>query len=433
MDMNRSSMASFLSPRAGCFLVAAFLLSYPTATLAVHGGASALSIAAALVSLCALALPSASKHPRVDTSVVVTLVALASPLAATLVSEIWYGKFVANLLDAPSRFLLAIPILLALRRVRTGALRWSDLSFALGAIAALLVLLLTPREPGSRWQSPFLDAIHFGDMALVLGALSALSLNWWKKDPLWVKALKLLALATGVFASVLTETRGGWMAIPVVALLVYLRGSHRTGVRRWLVPLSIVAALILIGASSAMVRDRIWLIWSDLVQYSHGYKDTSTGVRLQLYEAALSILREHLVFGAGPNGFADSMSALAKAGQISPLAADFGRGETHNQLLFYAANYGLIGALAGVALHVAPCVMFARYMSAPSREARRAAFMGLTFTVCFFIFGLSVETFDLKMAASFYAAVIGILGGIATSVPAAPPRNRGAATSTYGK
>lgn len=325
MDMNRSSMASFLSPRAGCFLVAAFLLSYPTATLAVHGGASTLSIAAALVSLCALALPSASKHPRVDTSVVVTLVALASPLAATLVSEIWYGKFVANLLDAPSRFLLAIPILLALRRVRTGALRWSDLSFALGAIAALLVLLLTPREPGSRWQSPFLDAIHFGDMALVLGALSALSLNWWKKDPLWVKALKLLALATGVFASVLTETRGGWMAIPVVALLVYLRGSHRTGVRRWLVPLSIVAALILIGASSAMVRDRIWLIWSDVVQYSHGYKDTSTGVRLQLYEAALSILREHLVFGAGPNGFADSMSALAKAGQISPLAADFGR------------------------------------------------------------------------------------------------------------
>jgi O-antigen ligase len=430
--MNRSTVASFFPPWAGSFFVAAFLLSYPTVTLVVHGGASAVSIAAALVGLCVLALPRASEPPRVDRIVVVTLVALASPLAATLVSEAWHGKFVASLLDAPSRFLLAIPILLALRRVRVGLLRWSDLSFALGAIAALLVLLLTPREPNSRWASPFLDAIHFGDIALVLGALSALSLNWWKKDRLPIKALKLVALATGIYASVLTETRGGWVAIPVVALLVYLRGSHRRDGRRWLVPLSIVAALILIGATSHMVRDRVWLIWSDLVQYSHGYKDTSTGVRLQLYEAAFSILREHLVFGAGPNGFADSMAAFAKAGQVSPLAADYGRGETHNQLLFYAANYGMIGALAGLALHVAPCIMFARYMNAPTREARCAAFMGLTFTVCFFIFGLSVETFDLKMAASFYAAVIGILGAIATSAPAVLAGNRGAASSTCG-
>ena len=35
--------------------------------------------------------------------------------------------------------------------------------------------------------------------------------------------------------------------------------------------------------------------------------------------------------------------------------------------------------------------------------------MGLTFVVCFWIFGLSVETFDLKMTVSFYATVVGIL------------------------
>lgn len=421
-------MSLFLS-RAGNVLAAALLVSYPAVTLVIHGGASALSMAGAVVSLCVLALPTESQVSRIDRVVVVMFVALASPLVATLVSEIWYGRFVANLLDAPSRFLLAIPILLAVRRLDRDTLRWSDLSFAFGAISALMVLLLTHDGGGARLAGSFLDAIHFGDIALVLGALSALSLNWWKKDPLAVRVLKLIGLVAGAYASVLTETRGGWVAIPVVALLVYVRGSHRSTARRWIVPLSILLGIVLVGVASTAVRDRVWLVWSDLVQYSHGYKDTSTGVRLQLYEAAFSILRTHFLFGAGPNGFADSMAALANAGKVSPLAADFGRGETHNQLLFYAANYGVIGALAGLALHGVPCMMFWKYMRAPARPTRCAAFMGFTFTVCFFIFGLSVETFDLKMVASFYATVIGILGGIATSRAA----NRDATCSTGGK
>jgi O-antigen ligase len=424
---------SFLA-RACTMLAALFLLSYPAATLAVQGGASALSMAAAFVALCALALSAVSggRFERIDRIVVVTLIALASPLVATLLSEMWYGRFIGNLLDAPSRFLLAIPILLGVRRLRVEVLRWADLSFACGAIASLVILLVTTGDLSNRLAGPFLDSIHYGDIALVLGALSALSLNWWRKDPLAVKALKFVGLAAGVYASILTETRGGWAAIPVVALLVYLRGSYRTGARRWLAPLLIVVALVLVGAASAAVRDRVWLVWSDIVQYAHGHKDTSSGVRLQLYEAAFMILRAHLVFGAGPNGFADSMTAFERMGKLSSVAAEYGRGETHNQLLFYAANYGMIGALAGLALHLVPCVMFVKYMKAPARPVRCAAFMGLTFTVCFLIFGLSVETFDLKMVASFYAAIIGILGGIATSPAAARAGKRAASSTTLG-
>jgi O-antigen ligase len=425
-------MKSSFFARACTVLAAVFFLSYPSVTLAVQGGASALSMAAAFVSLCALAVLAVSDVPRfdrVDRIVVVTFIALASPLVATLLSEMWYGRFVGNLLDAPSRFLLAIPILLGVRRLGIDALRWADLSFAFGAIVSLAILLSLPGNLSTRLAGPFLDSIHYGDIALVLGALSALSLNWWRKDTLFIKAVKFVGLAAGVYASILTETRGGWAAIPVVALLVYLRGSHRTGARRWVAPLLIVASLVLVGAASSAVRERVWLVWSDIVQYAHGHKDTSSGVRLQLYEAAFIILRAHLVFGAGPNGFADSMTALQHAGRVSATAAEYGRGETHNQLLFYAANYGMIGAIAGLALHLVPCIMFVRYMKAPARPVRCAAFMGLTFTVCFLIFGLSVETFDLKMVASFYAVVIGILGGIATS-PAAARAGKRAALST---
>jgi O-antigen ligase len=209
-------------------------------------------------------------------------------------------------------------------------------------------------------------------------------------------------------------------------LVVYVRGGDKS--RRWrlLIPLAVVGVVVCVCVSSAAVRERLLMVWSDVAQYSQGHKDTSTGIRLQHYEAALRLMQENLVFGLGPNGFANSMQALSDAGQLTPLAAQLGRGETHNQMLGYAANYGLLGAIAGFAVHFVPALFFFRYLNSPAPPMRRAALLGLTFVVSFFIFGLTVETFDLKMLASFYAAVIAILGGIAAASSAwpAPPGMR---------
>lgn len=414
------------------------MLTYPAVTLVVHGGASALLIAATLLSLGALAIPAVPpgmpQHGGTDRIVVLTCVALASPLAATLASELWHGKLVWSLLDSPSRFVAAVPVLFALRRLPVRALMWSDLSFAIGAIASLLVLIIAPREAEGRFASSFLDSIHFGDIALVLGVLSALSLNWWRKDHTAIRVVKLIGLLAGLYASVLTGTRGGWLAIPVIAVVVvYVRGSGKKS-RKWrvLIPLAVMAVVVGVCLSSAAVRDRMFLFWSDIEQYKQGHKDTSTGIRLQLYEAAFMLMQKHFVFGPGPNGFANSMQALADAGKLTPLAAQLGRGETHNQLLAYAANYGIIGGLAGIAVHLLPCLMFGRFLRAPAAPIRRAALLGLTFVVSFLVFGMSVETFDLKMVASFYAAVIAILGGIAASPAASPAPQRGIASSTSG-
>ncbi|HEV3105500.1 MAG TPA: O-antigen ligase family protein [Trinickia sp.] len=411
----------------GNVLAALFILTYPAATLVVHGGASALLIAATLISLGALAVPGAlPRMPQTgdsDRVVIATCFALASPLVATLLSELWHGKLVMSLLDSPSRFIAAVPIMFALRRLSVRTLMWSDLSFAIGAIASLVVLKIAAREAEGRMASSFLDAIHFGDIALVLGALSALSLNWWRKDHTAVRVVKLIGLLAGLYASVLTGSRGGWLAIPFVAvIIVYVRGREKSGTWRLLIPLAVLVGMAGVCMSSSYVRERIFLVWSDVVQYSHGHKDTSTGVRLQLYEAAFVLMQNHLVFGLGPNGFANSMQALADAGRLTPMAAALGRGETHNQMLAYAANYGIVGAIAGIALHLMPCVLFARYLKASAAPMRRAALLGLTFVVSFWIFGLSVETFDLKMVASFYAAVIAILGGIAASPAALVPQ-----------
>jgi len=404
--------------------LAVFLLIYPIATVIVRGGASALLIAASIVSLGACLV--AGRHPtsaialrRSDRWVSVMCVAMASPLVAVALSEAWHGQLHPNAFDTPARFLAAVPLFLLLRRVPVRWLRWGDLSFAIGAIAAMGVCLWSPHDWGEgRLGSVFLNPIHFGDIAMILGVLSALSIHWWQKDSGAVCVLKIAGLLAGLSASLLTGSRGGWLALPLIlALVVIVVGGEKS--RRWRLLVLVAAVLGLVGVylASGMIHDRIQLVWADLAQYAQGQKDTSIGIRLQIYEAALTLIPRHWVFGLGAGGFGASLQALVDAGQMTPMAADLGRGEVHNEMLAYLANYGLVGGLAIVAIHLAPGVLCWRYLKVPATPQRRAALMGLVFALAFFVFGLTVEIYTLKMTASFYAAVIACLAAIASHTP----------------
>ncbi|HXZ08920.1 MAG TPA: O-antigen ligase [Paraburkholderia sp.] len=419
-----------IGPRS--WLPALFVLTFPALSLLVHGGASAVSIAASVISLALLIAPATRtglppiRWSRDDVRL---CIALACPLIAVLISGLWHRHIVPNTFDSPARFFAAVPLVLVLRRASTRALAWADLSFVLGALASLAILLVMPRDWGNgRLGSPSLNPIHFGDIALVLGALSVLSLNWWKKDAVAVRVLKLVGLFAGLAASLMTGARGGWLAVPVILVLsLYVRSRGKSRAWKVLMPLAAVVVLAGVYGFSTTVRERVDAASSDLTQYSQGNKDTSLGVRLQLYEAALTLIKRHPVIGLGSDGFSDAMNSMADEGALTPVAAQFGKGETHNQLLAYVANYGLIGGVALLAIYVVPGMFFWSCMSTRSGPARRAALMGLAFVVAFFIFGLTVETFDLKATVAFYSTVVAILAAI-SSHSFAPSQDRRASS-----
>jgi O-antigen ligase len=126
------------------------------------------------------------------------------------------------------------------------------------------------------------------------------------------------------------------------------------------------------------------------------------------------------IWGLGSDGFRDSMQALADSGRLTQSAAQFGKGETHDQLLAYTVDYGLIGGVALMAIYVVPGLLFWRCVRAQAPMVGRAGLMGLVFVVSFWIFGLSVETFDLKAPTAFYATVVAVLAGIAAHVLSRP-------------
>lgn len=402
-------------------LAALFLLAYPSVALLVRGGASALAIVAALVSLVVLLArrgkPEHDSH-MFDRPAVQLSIALASPLLAVLVGSAWHLSLLPSTLDSPSRFLAAVPLFLVLRSRCPRLLPYGEYSYAFGALSALGIVLLIPRDWGlGRIGTPFLNPIHFGDIALVLGILSALSLNWWRRDTVATRIVKLSGLLGGVFASLQSGSRGGWIAIPIVAVLIlYLRSRHKAF--RWNIalPLAIVVGVGALYGFSPVARERVDMVASDFKAYRAGQKDTPVGIRLQLYEAALTLVARRPLLGLGGEGFRDSMRALEEDRQLTPLAAQLGRGETHNQLLAYTVDYGLIGGLALMAIYIVPGIVFYRALQSGDQPVRRAGLMGLAFVVSFWVFGLTVETFDLKSTVSLYATVVAILAATATRI-----------------
>ena len=115
----------------------------------VQGASSAVSIGAGVISLGALCWRPAGApygYARPDHLGLAFCIALCSPVAAVALSTLAHGHPLLRTWDSPSRFLLAVPVFLALRRAPARIFAWADLSFTLGALSALAIALFVPRD-----------------------------------------------------------------------------------------------------------------------------------------------------------------------------------------------------------------------------------------------------------------------------------------------
>jgi len=220
----------------------------------------------------------------------------------------------------------------------------------------------------------------------------------------------------GIFLSLSSGSRGGWIAVPVLCFFWIGLNNYKISLVQWLLAVSL---LVLVMIASYFYIDAIHLrvqeIYSDWYAFQHGNKDTSSGIRLQLWQAAVYLFKEQPFFGVGPQGFKEMMLPLSKADMITPLAADLGRGEVHNDLLARAAEQGVLGVASFLSLFLVPFLIFSRANKSTSRIKRKAAILGICLVIGFFVFGLTVEIFSLKMTLTFYSLTLTVLLAMATS------------------
>lgn len=396
------------------------LLCYPSLMLTVRGGMGILFFLLLLASLASLyRTRNTLSAPHWDKYSIAFALAMASPILAIFLSQAYHGQFKAAPYDWASRFLLSIPVFLALRQTNIRTITILQFGIPLGALITAITLHFhhVGWGHGRLTTEINFNPIHFGDTALMLGLLSLFSINWGRKDHALILILKLCAFLAGVYMSIQSGERGGWIAIPPLLLLwVISYNKERLWLKLTLATLVVCSAAWMSYIFIDLIHFRVDSISQDLSTFANGNKDTSVGIRLQQWLAAIHLFLGNPLFGVGPGGISQAMPTLIQQGLLTPEAARMmSAAEIHSEIFAKGAETGIFGLLSLLSVYIVPTAIFWQMAQISTPQARWTSFMGICLIAGFFIFGLTAEIFNLKMTASFFALTLAVLMAAATN------------------
>tara|TARA_R110000824_G_scaffold208405_1_gene394026 strand:+ start:17529 stop:18875 length:1347 start_codon:yes stop_codon:yes gene_type:complete len=336
--------------------------------------------------------------------------------AYTLVGalEAWWDGQGMRGMDKPIRFLLAIPALL-LVMAYPPRLAWFWGGVAVGAMGAGGLAMWLKVIEGVVRPGGYNNAIQFGNLSMLLGVLCLAALGWAVTQPhrhLWV-ALFLVAALFGVAGSLLSGSRGGWIGIPFV-LLVLLRAYAPLVLKRHSVG-ALVGVLLAGAAVYAVpeigVQGRVHQGIEEVQRYVAGDRSfTSVGARFEMWRGASYLIAEKPLVGWGSNGYAEAMQTLANEGVINERAARFGH--AHNEFIDTFAKRGLIGLMVLLAVYLLPMRFFAKELGASDLSIRATATAGVLLPVTYIDFGLTQGFLSHNSGVMMYAFLLAVLWGI---------------------
>lgn len=384
------------------------LLLYPTLMLIVKGGMNGVFLFMLLLAFIVRMVRPAGintiKWQHEWNAYFASMIAIP---AAIFISQSYHHNYTAHPHDAASRYWLAIPVFLLLQRLRPNI--FAVLQFAF-PVAAIIGLLLATEMGRGRIGISTLDLIRFGDFELLLGVLSLFSIDWFGRDRLPLRILKLLGFAAGLTASLASGSKGGWLCIPVfITIFIYLKAARIPPRMIALMAIAAILTATLLYSANTAFHQRVDAFANDVAMFNKGNLDTSTGTRWQLYKAAVDVISHNPIFGVGPEGFALEMKPMMETGKITPEAANLGRAEVHNDILSITAGMGIFGLFAILATYFVPFGLFWQATKSASGQIKRTGILGITFVSGFFVFGLTVELLNLTMSTAFYSFTVAVL------------------------
>ncbi|SFC35722.1 O-antigen ligase family protein [Massilia yuzhufengensis] len=319
-------------------------------------------------------------------------------------------------LDNPSRMLfgLSAAMLVVLARPARATLWWGVIAGALAALPFIGYqrIVLDIYRPGG-----WLNAITFGDIALCL-ALVALAAAIDYRHSTRKAIFPALGAVAGLAATVVSGTRGGWIALALAAVLflTYARLLRSRRVRLLLIgSFALFASTFFIPAAG--VQERVGQGVHDVRTWLDGGSAfTNVGIRLELWKGAGYLIEARPLFGLDPKTARAELRKLAEQGKIQDVVLPFEH--LHNDALQAMATGGVFGLLAWFGILATPFAFFARSLGAGARNggARSSqqfapALAGMLVVLSYFSFGLTEVIFWSLKGSMFYALMVFLLMG----------------------
>ncbi|WP_226938986.1 O-antigen ligase family protein [Janthinobacterium sp. FT14W] len=322
---------------------------------------------------------------------------------------LYFGIFTANMLyhgdparelDMPLRALLAMPVLLLLIAYPPRPAAWWS-GLAIGAISGAALaswqfLVLEMYRP----QAATSNAIHYGNVSMLLGMLALCGLGWAREQNhrlAWSLLLVAGGLA-GILGSVISGSRSGWLVLPACGCLFACHYSKGRGARYLAALLGALLAAFVLAYTlpNSRVPQRVAVAVNDIKQFQDSDNvTTSIGQRMEMWRTAWALSSEHLWLGMGRNGYLAAKQEMADEGKMDKIIKDYTN--AHNDYLDALVKRGIIGAMALLALFLVPLTLFARGVRHSAAAAQPYALAGVILCSCYMIFGLTTSSLTLNI------------------------------------
>jgi O-antigen ligase len=264
----------------------------------------------------------------------------------------------------------------------------------------------------------FSDPLAFGQIILTLGfmSLSTISFSIWTIKETLIKLWSLLGFLVGMYLSIRSGSRTGWLAIPIVIFLVLMVKLNWKMSKS--IPLGLAISIftcVALYQSSSMFQQRIDLAIHEIVSYPwHGglAPDTSVGLRITFQRLGWFYFSQSPIYGWGNAGYTIIKDAPEVVSYSSQFARDFVYTALfHNELMTNMVRYGLFGILSYISAVIVPLILFLKNINSENPIVKQSALLGSCFMIFQIIAGLSDEFINLKGMVAFYAYIVSLLLG----------------------
>lgn len=393
---------------------ASMVFAFPVMVLAADEVGSAIFFILAIAGMVAMFFPVVRQPLPRNAKLIFYAVALFVGVALLSYLFVDATSINAKKLGRYARFLFVIPLYYLLRHARIPQQAfWYGM--AVGAIVAGLTAINQSWWHGDTAvtvgrASGSVNAIIFGNLSLLMSSICVAGMPYFWRQHRWTFALPILAAVMGLLASLLSGSRGGWLALPAIVLLFIWFWRER--IKFWqLGILGATLASIAVGVyltPQIGVQARIFQAYQDTNNYFQSHQvNTSTGARLELWKAAWIVFQNHPLLGAGHGGYVNEKQALIDSGLIESSIAGFSH--PHNEYLATMATRGLVGLITLLLLFLIPARVFFHYTKQTETDIRILGICGLTAIVAFAHFSLTGDTFDRTLSITFLTFLLAIV------------------------
>jgi len=402
-----------------------FLTSFPILTLLVRGWTSAVLFFCLVISIIYLSKNQCLKYSifqeeffKKNKLLLFILMAFTLPLAAILLTSLGKLRFNWSDFDGPSRYLFSIIFLFFLLRCKPTIGKFLTFSITLmPVITALLINLVEKREWSAAFTRTtiyFIDPITFGSLCLSFGLL-ALVLLCEKQSNKLMFIWYGLSMLCGFYLSISSESRTGWLAIPVIIFLL-LKVRFGIGYLKTLIlgiVLTVMTSFILYQ-SSDIVKNRFNQVAVEIstYQWHEGNNSTSIGERISYIRIGWHLILERPLTGWANLDFTPQIESP----EFSKFATPSTRlglkgGGFHNEFINNGVKYGVVGLLFTTLLFLGPALFFFNILR--TQSSNRYALLGITYITVQAVSALSYQVLDFKFTASLYGLMIVTLAYLA--------------------